>query len=34
MLPMTEPVTELTLEAPAGLIRVTRRLRRTARSPA
>ena len=28
MLPMTEPTTELTLEAPAGLIRVTRRLRR------
>ena len=28
MLPMTEPVTELTLEAPAGLIRVTRRLPR------
>ena len=28
MLPMTEPTTELTLEAPAGLIRVTARLRR------
>ena len=28
MLPMTEPVTELTLEAPAGLIRVTRRVPR------
>ena len=34
MLPMTEPVTELTLEAPAGLIRVTGGLRATARSPA
>ena len=33
MLPMTEPVTELTLEAPAGLIRV-RASARTARSPA
>ena len=33
MLPMTEPVTELTLEAPAGLIRVTGRVRATARSP-
>ena len=33
MLPMTEPVTEVTLEAPAGLIRVTATAR-TARSPA
>ena len=32
MLPMTEPVTELTLEAPAGLMRVTRRRAATARS--